>query len=43
MPGPDPGSACAGDGEEGRDDVYDEAPFLVGLEAVDCYESDVRD
>ena len=33
-PGPDPGSTCCGNGQEWRDCVDDETPFLVWLEAI---------
>lgn len=34
--GPDPTRACGSHGEDGRDDVDDETPFFVRLEAEDC-------
>lgn len=39
--GPDPTRACGGDGEDGRDDVDDETPLFVRLEAEDCEEEEV--
>ena len=38
---PDPGCACSRDGKEGWNGVDDEAPLLVGLEAVKENEEDV--
>lgn len=41
--GPDPTRACGSNGEEGRDDVDDEPPLFVGLEAEDCEEEEIRE
>lgn len=41
--GPDPVGPQRGGGEEGRDDVDDEAPFFVRLEAVEEDEGEVGD
>lgn len=39
---PDPGSTCGCEGQDGRDDVNNEAPFLVGLETVEDDKGEIR-